>query len=464
MGRIVLLIAIAFLSFIQSKLYSAENADDKIRSVILQKNIFDSNKNPETETIETKIAPHKKDALFDAKHPIKYDVTIFNHYKSTQEGKLTIEVKTSLGKVVGKNEIDLKVKAGAKKSVQYNIPIQEPGFYDLFVRLNLTDYDDTIRNVFGYKPFEINTPLHKPDDFNAFWDKAKLDLSNVNPDYKITEDELLSTLTHKVYLVEMNSLDNVKIYGWLTIPRVKGKFPVLYGLGGYTVEMKPLFFDDFAHFTINPRGIGESMKKINPDNISLLTLHLEDKNKYVYRGIYMDCLRGLDFILANESMGLDISKIGLFGGSQGGTLTWIVAALSKKVIFCVPDNPTYCDFTTNYDICINRLQPEAGFIIKYLKEFLKKNSLITKKRMLTTLSYFEAQNFVSEIQCPVLLGLGLLDLMAPPTCTFSAYNKLSAEVKKKSEIFAFPNLAHEVSLQHNAYKSSWFYEISSSKK
>ncbi len=412
----------------------------------------------EPETIAVTVVPHKKDALFDARHPVRYDVVVFNNYKSIQEGKISVEVKSATGTVIGISEVDFSIKGNKKKKVEWNIPVSDPGFYDITVRINLTEYDDTIRNVFGYKPFEISTPLHKPADFDAFWQKAKDDLSAVSPEYSVTPDDILSTPTHQVYYIEMNSLDNVRITGWLTIPRAKGTYPVLYGLGGYRVEMKPLFFDDFAHFTINVRGIGESIKKMNPDNAEILTLHLEDKNKYVYRGIYMDCMRGLDFILANEKMGLDISRIGLFGGSQGGTLTWIVAAMSKKVIFCVPDNPTYCDFHTNYDICVNRQQPEAGFIIKFLKQYLKNNNSISKERMLTTLSYFEAQNFVSQIQCPILLGLGLLDLMAPPTCTFSAYNRLSADVKKKSEVFAFPNLAHEVPMEHNTFKSTWFYE------
>ena len=43
-------------------------------------------------------------------------------------------------------------------------------------------------------------------------------------------------------------------------------------------------------------------------------------------------------------------------------------------------------------------------------------------------------------------------------CAYTAFNRLSDDVKKKSQIFTFPNLAHEVSPGHNAYKSTWFYE------
>jgi len=78
--------------------------------------------------------------------------------------------------------------------------------------------------------------------------------------------------------------------------------------------------------------------------------------------------------------------------------------------------------------------------------------------MLTTLSYFEAQNFISDVKCPSLVGIGLLDLMAPPTCTLSTYNRLNTDLKKKSEFFSFPDMAHEVPMEHNTFKSTWFYE------
>jgi cephalosporin-C deacetylase-like acetyl esterase len=56
------------------------------------------------------------------------------------------------------------------------------------------------------------------------------------------------------------------------------------------------------------------------------------------------------------------------------------------------------------------------------------------------------------------LGIGLLDPLAPPATTIGMYNKLNLEVIKKSEIYTFPTLAHEVPARHNTFKSIWFYE------
>ena len=412
------------------------------------------------ESLNVQVLPYRKNGLFNENHPVKYKLKVTNNYNSRQEGKIDITIKNEFGEFIGNSETEFSIASNHTKKISWDIPVENPGFYDIIVTINLTDYDDTIRNVFGYKASEINTPVHKPADFDAFWQKAKDELSTVAPDYTISPDEILSTPTHQVYYVEMKSLENVKINGWLTVPRPKGKYPVMFGLGGYRIEMKPLYFDDFAHFTINARGNGESNQIINPDNQELMTLHLEDKNKYVYRGIYMDCLRGLEFILSHEDLGLDTKRIGLMGGSQGGTLTWALAALSKKALFCIVDNPILCDAHTFYYICQNKRQPEGGFIIKFLKEFLRKNPNITKDKMLSNLSYFEIQNFIGDINCPTLLGLGLLDLTAPPTCAYAAFNRMPEVLKKKSSVFVFPNLAHEVSPEHNNFKSIWLYEHS----
>lgn len=448
--RILLPVLLFSTVFSCSANYAAVNNRENFTSA----NFARKNRVPESVVIN--IIPHKKNCLFDANHPVRYDVEVINNYKASQEGKIAVEVKAATGETIGLSEIDVNIRGNRKRKFEWNIPVNDPGFYDIIVKINLSDYDDTVRNVFGYKPYEISTPVHKPADFDAYWQKAKDDLAAVDPKYNIIEDDTLSTPTHKVYRVEMYSLDNVKIYGWLTVPRPMGKYPVLYGLGGYLIELKPIFFDDFVGFTIDPRGIGESYNVIDPNKDDVLTLHLEDKNKYVYRGIYMDCMRGLDFILSHADMKMDISRIGAFGGSQGGTLTWIVAAMSKKITFCITDNPIFCDFRANYAICNYR--PDPSFIIRMLKDFFKKNNTIPKERFFGTLSYFEAQNFTPDIQCPVLLGGGLLDLMAPPTCTFSAYNRMSVAVKKKSEVYMFPYLAHEVTKRHNTYKSTWFYE------
>jgi len=77
---------------------------------------------------------------------------------------------------------------------------------------------------------------------------------------------------------------------------------------------------------------------------------------------------------------------------------------------------------------------------------------------LNNFSYYEIQNFIPKIKCPVLMATSFLDLMAPATTVFDAFNKLSPYVRRNSEIYCFPQLAHEVPTIHNQYKFLWMTE------
>lgn len=408
------------------------------------------------ETTDVAIIPGKKLAIFSKKNKAKYYVDVHNGYKTPQSGTISYQLTTDKGLIAGTGTTDVTIAAKSKKRIPFTIPVPEVGFYDATFYINLEEYDDTIRSVFGYRPFDIQLPDNTPYDFDDFWQKAKDDLQAVAPNYKVTKDSTMSTPSHKVYKVEMQSLDNVTVWAWLSIPRVRGNYPVIYGFGGYKIELPPGYSDDFVTFHINVRGIGNNAKIINPDNKEQFLLNIEDKNKYVYRGIYMDCLRGLDFLKDSAAMGFDTTRIAFVGGSQGATLALITAALSNKACFCIADNPAFCDFTTNYEIVAPR--PEPTIPIKYMLEYFKNRPSISKAGMLNNLRYFEVQNFAPKVDCPVLLGAGLKDLMAPPTCTFGAFNKLRYPVKNKSEVYVFPSLGHEVTPLHNTYKSVWIYE------
>jgi cephalosporin-C deacetylase len=102
---------------------------------------------------------------------------------------------------------------------------------------------------------------------------------------------------------------------------------------------------------------------------------------------------------------------------------------------------------------------EASFVLEYIGKYLHANAnYFTKEEMLQTLSYFEIQNFMPKVKCPVLFGVGLLDPLAPAVTTIGAFNKMNRDVIKASEIYIFPELAHEVPERHNTFKSTWFFE------
>jgi cephalosporin-C deacetylase len=185
---------------------------------------------------------------------------------------------------------------------------------------------------------------------------------------------------------------------------------------------------------------------------------LQEKEKYIYRGIYMDCIRGIDFLFANENLGFDLKKIILLGASQGGALALVVAGLKNKQInTCIADVPIYCDMHVNLEM-EPQIKDEA-FIFKYINNFISKQAgLFTKEQFLANFSYFEVQNFIPQIRSTVLMATSFRDALAPAATVFCGFNKLNPLVRQKSEIYTFPEFGHSVPNVHILFQNIWMNE------
>lgn len=442
----------------QTLVKEAESANHN-QEASAEEDTGDSGSEEEGEII-VKLKPAEKDAIFMNGNSIKYSATIQNKYKSKQEGTFTLLVETEDGKSVSSKQVKIKLGKRGQKSLNITLPpITAPGIYNLKAALNTTTYDDTSLHAFGYRIANYGTPYRRAPDFDDFWKNAKQELDQVDPQFKITLDEGLSTYYHNVYRVDWVSLGNINCYGWLSIPKPKGKYPVLIGYGGYKIPLNPLYYDDYVIFTVNVRGIDPKVyKQINPENKEQITVGIEDKDAYVYKGIYMDCVRGLEFIYSHGDMGFDLGRVIAFGGSQGATLSLISASLMPgKINAVVANNPVFADWKSTYDIGLSK--KELSFPIKNLVDYQKENKGVKQENILETLNYFDLQNFMPGIRCPVLFAVGLLDPFCPPGAQIAAFNKLSPSVLARSDLFVFPKLGHEVPESHQALVSIWFAEM-----
>ncbi|RYY32934.1 MAG: hypothetical protein EOP46_17750, partial [Sphingobacteriaceae bacterium] len=341
-------------------------------------------------------------------------------------------------------------------NLTFKLPAQAAGFYDLSFRFNLEAYDDTVRNVLGVDPDKIVTTLNKPADFNAFWKQTKDSLAKIAPKYVVIPQPGKSTKDIKVYLVEMQSWGNVTIKGWLTIPTNRPKkLPIRFRVPGYLVTMEPsMMEDDFAVLQLNVRGNGNAKDAINTHGIQYNLYNINDKYKYVYRAVYMDCIRGLDFLYSQSGMGLDTSRISIDGGSQGGALAVVVAALDKRVKLVTTEVPLYADMHNAYTIT-KTMFPGKLTPVGYMVNYVKANPGFTEQRLYRTWDYFDPLNFAQMVKCPVLMGIGLLDELCPPQCSYGMFNRLGTQ---KKEIWVTPDKGHEVDGNYYRYQAQWLRE------
>jgi cephalosporin-C deacetylase len=405
--------------------------------------IVKSDENRKDSTINIAVVPHSSDGVFSSS--ASYTLSVTNTFPSPQQATLSYLVTTEAGKKVKADSIHVKIGTNGSSSYDFNVPPVKAGFYKINFMVNVPDYTDTVRKAFGIKPQELRSQHGKPADFEAFWKQAKTELEQVKPEYKVTEIANCQD-NRRVFKVEMKSLGGLLIRGFLTEPRttVKNKkFAVLLALPGYQVQLGPMYGTDpdIAIFTINIRGSGYSRDVINVRRETYIVLNLEDKNRYVLRGAVMDCVRAVDFIYSRPE--LRKNDIIAAGGSLGGFLALATSAVDNRISFCSAANPILCD--------VRNLPGEVDWPLIDIHKYIATRPGLTMDKVFDNLDYFDGKNFASDIKCKTLVGLGMLDNIAPPDHVYSMYNELNTD----KHIIIFRDLAHEIGKRYNVYEGRW---------
>jgi cephalosporin-C deacetylase len=363
---------------------------------------------------------------------VSFNVNLNNESKKDIPGKVTLQVVSDFGNDVALFEKDLVLPGKKNVALNYVIPGIQPGFY----KVSMTFEGDLAFKktgfAFGYEPEKIISPVDTLDYFTEFWTKAKDELSGVDPQYKLTRIDSLCTEKRNVYLVEMHSIGNVLIRGWYSVPTAPGKYPAIMQVPGYSGNMRPEhvdYGDDIIGFGLNIRGHGNSQDDVNPGFPGYLFSGIQDRETYIYRGAYMDCVRGIDFLFSRSEV--DTTRVAVEGGSQGGALTFATAALNNtRIKVCVPLVPFLSDFRHYFKVAV---WPGDEFTV-----FVDKEKKMSWDDVYSTLSYFDIKNLAGWIKAPMLMGVGLIDDVCPPHINFAAYNQVTSE----KHYLVYPNAGH----------------------
>jgi cephalosporin-C deacetylase len=394
--------------------------------------------------ISTELRIRDNEGIFNG--PASFTFSVKNTLDDDQKGKISYLLTDENGDKVKAKTITVKIGKNSSASYNFIITNLKTGFYKLNLMINVSDYDDTTRRVFGIRPKEIQSDHPKPADFDQFWQKAKDELAKVKPDFKVTPMPKMNTENRDVYEIQMRSLGNYMIRGYMTLPKTKNKkrkFSVLLGLPGYQVDLEPIvgLDDDLAIITLNTRGQGTSRGEIDTRRDEFISYRIDNKEKYVMRGVIMDCIRCVDFIYSQPNLQHD--NILATGGSMGGYLALAVAGLDKRVNLCSAQNPILCD--------VRGLMGEVDWPISSIKKYVATQPGLTMDKVLDNLDYFDGKNFASNISCPTIMGIGLLDPFAPPNNEFATYNLIPA----KKRIMVFKDLGHEISEKYKELEGRW---------
>jgi len=295
-------------------------------------------------------------------------------------------------------------------------------------------FDKPLAELREYQP-----PLTAQPDFDAFWAEtfAHAAHSALEPALKPVDYPVTGC---KVYEAYYTGWAGARICGWYLVPDGAGPFPALIQYHGYSGSKMDIYrylmwaLQGYVVLAVDTRGqSGNSDDPLPYPGGHIkgwMTQGILDPRTYYYRGAYVDCVRAIDFLCARPEVVAD--KIGLMGMSQGGGLTLAVAALDARPALAMPEMPYLCHFKRAVDMAMRQPYLE---ISDYIRVYPERESQVWR-----TLSYFDNMNLAPRIQCPVLMDVGLLDDICPPSSVFAAYNRIAAP--KEMKVYPYHN--HEV--------------------
>lgn len=308
--------------------------------------------------------------------------------------------------------------------------MKEPGF--LRCTASVTIDGKTYRGMAtaAFSPERIVATVNDPPDFDAFWSAGKAALAKIPMESRVTPLPALSTAKADVYQVEIASIGvvpeiNSKVYGILCEPKSGDKLPaVLYvpGAGIHTqLGMIEPCEKGMITLQIGIHGIPTTYEETFYRDLSAGALrnfqlyNLDDRERYYYRRVYLGCLRANDFLVTRPRF--DGSGLAVYGGSQGGALSIVTAALDARVKGLVVAYPAIAD-TTGY------LHGRAGGWPHMFRADQKKVHETPQK--IAAIAYYDVVNFAKRLRVPGIYTWGFNDETVPPTSSYAAYNAITA--------------------------------------
>jgi cephalosporin-C deacetylase-like acetyl esterase len=136
-----------------------------------------------------------------------------------------------------------------------------------------------------------------------------------------------------------------------------------------------------------------------------------DRDKSYFLRMFLGDVQSAQYLAQRPDW--DGKTLVVTGGSQGGWQSLATAGLDPKITAVIANVPAGCDTTG----VLGGRNPGWPFFLK---------NLVTpeQKQTLQTAVYFDSVNFAARIKCPTLIGVGLLDTIAPPSGVFTAFNQL----------------------------------------
>lgn len=365
-------------------------------------------------------------------------------YKTGEKAKVTVSVyefgilqdNLEIAYKIGQDCLDpddegtVRLKDGKAEIVIGTM--KKPGFRDCQMSVNISGKTHTHHIKVGFSPEKIVPYTQMPVDFKAFWKEALEEQAKLPLKPEVTFAPEYSSEKVDCYLVKLPCYrPGHSVYGYLTKPKEKGKYPVVVSPPGAGVKpmnpLKTMFYAEsgFIRFDMEIHGINPSLDANTYKDISrtfgdhypngYLANGIQDKDTYYMKKVYMACVRAVDYLCSLPEW--DGKNVFAQGGSQGGALAIIVTALDSRINGCIANHPALSDMAGYVGKGVTGGYPHFG---------RKYKGITLTPEVIRTLSYYDVVNFARIVTVPVFLTWGYNDNVCPPTTSYAVYNVITS--------------------------------------
>ncbi|BAB07045.1 acetylxylan esterase [Halalkalibacterium halodurans] len=284
----------------------------------------------------------------------------------------------------------------------------------------------------------------KPDDFTEYWDRALQEMRKVNPNVELIPSDFQTTYAECFHLY-FTGVRGARIHAKYVRPRhTSGTHPAVIHFHGYTMNAgewtgllhyAALGYSVLAMDVRGQGGLSEDTGGVKGNTHSGHIIRGLDDNadQLLFRHVFLDTAQ-----LANIVMNLpevDEERVAVTGWSQGGALAIACAALEPKIKKVAPVYPFLSDYQRVWEMDL--AEKAYDELQTYFRRFDPQHR--REAEIFTKLGYIDIQHLAPLVKGEVLLAVGLMDTVCPPSTQFAMYNKLTTT----KSIELYPDFAHE---------------------
>ena len=357
---------------------------------------------------------------------VNFSVSVFRNGNLLKDVRVRYEIGPEKMPATKKETITLKTG----NTTLAGGSLSKPGFLRCIVIAEVEGKEYRGLATAGIDPDKIQPAVESPSDFLSFWETAKTDLAKIPLDAKMTLLPERCTEKVNVYHVNIqNFREGSRIYGILCVPKKEGKYPAILRVPG--AGARPYAGDvrtaekGVITLEIGIHGIPVTMDVSVYNDMMASSLsgywtnNLDDRDRYYYKRVYLGCVRANDFLVSLPQY--DGSNLAVTGGSQGGALSIVTAALDSRVKWAAPIYPALSDM-------VGYLQGRAG---GWPHIFDANNPQNNTPAKIKAAAYYDVVNFAKQLKVPCFYSMGFNDETCPPTSMWAVYNSITAPKELK---------------------------------